>query len=205
MPVVWSAASLLAAADVAGVPSDEALVGRAQTGSAEARNELASRHRDSAYLLALQLLRNRDDALDVAQEAMLRFFSTLNQVQRGRPVRPWLLTIVRNQVRDLWRRRRVRHAESIDTGAETLAAQLVDGAASPEEDAYRRELRRSVWRALDELSADQREIIVLRDFHDLSYDEISEVLAIRPGTVMSRLHGARKQLRVLLERGNYHA
>jgi len=180
--------------------SDADLVNLAHAGAAEAREELARRHRGSAYLLALQMLGNREDAFDVAQDALLRFFTGLGQFASGRPVRPWLLAIVRNQARDLWRRQRVRRAESIEAAGAGLVAELVDASPDPEEAAYRRELRRRVWRAISTLSADHREIIVLRDFHDLSYAEIAQLLSIKSGTVMSRLHGARAQLRARLAR-----
>jgi RNA polymerase sigma-70 factor (ECF subfamily) len=156
-------------------------------------------------VLALQLLGNREDALDVAQEAMLRLFATLGRLTPGRAVRPWLLTIVRNQARDLWRRQQVRRSDSIDGGGEGLAAELVVRAPGPEESAEREELRRRVWRALSRLSEDHRDIIVLRDFHDLSYEEMAHVLDIKVGTVMSRLHAARRQLRERLTEDGYHA
>jgi RNA polymerase sigma factor (sigma-70 family) len=75
------------------------------SGDLDARETLAQRYRQPAYLLTLQMLSNRDDAMDVAQDAMLRFFTTLGSFDSERRVQPWLFTIVRNQVRDLWRRR----------------------------------------------------------------------------------------------------
>lgn len=186
-------------------PSDDELVARAWSGGAEAREELARRHRNSAYLLALQLLGNRDDALDVAQDAMLRFFTTLGRIEPGRAVRPWLLAIVRNQARDFWRRQRVRRTESIDADADGLVSQVVDGAPDPEEEATRADLRRRVWRAMATLGADHREIVVLRDFHGLSYDELAQAIGIPIGTVMSRLHAARQRLRERLVEEGFHA
>ena len=97
--------------------AEKDLVRLAQTGDTEARDELARRHRQPAYFLALQLLGNADDALDVAQDAMLRFFTTLHRFDASRPVRPWLFQIVRNRVLDLYRRRKVRKHDSIDQAA----------------------------------------------------------------------------------------
>ncbi len=169
------------------------LIVQARSGVAEAREELARRYREPAYLLGLQLLGNREDALDVAQDALMRFFASLDRFEEGRPVRPYLLRIVRNRVADLWRRRRVRRTESLDAG--DLSRQIADERPGPEESARRAELRRRVWQALSRLPAAKREILVLRDFHDLAYAEIAGVLEIPLGTVMSRLHGARKALR----------
>ncbi len=183
--------------------SESALVDQARAGHTGARETLAQRYRPPAYVLALQMLGNRDDAMDVTQDAMLRFFTTLNSFDSERRVQPWLFTIVRNQVRDLWRRRRRRPGDSAPD-ADSLTSQLVSPAASPEADLRRQQLREEVWRALATLSSEQREIIVLRDFHDLSYNDIAQVLGIPIGTVMSRLHGARRQLRARLEEGGRH-
>jgi RNA polymerase sigma-70 factor (ECF subfamily) len=145
--------------------------------------------------LALQLLGDPDDALDVAQDALLRFFSRLDRFQQERPVKPWLLAIVRNRARDLQRRRRVRRAEPLAGDAETYRPELVAPGEGPEGDLARRQLRRELWRMLGALAAPQREILVLRDYQDLSYAEIAQVLDIPIGTVMSRLHRARATLR----------
>jgi RNA polymerase sigma-70 factor (ECF subfamily) len=127
---------------------------------------------------------------------MLRFFTTLDRFDASRPVKPWLFQIVRNRVHDLHRRRRVRRHDSIDEVDEDgLSIELVDEDVDPERDASRTELRRHVWQALSQLSAAHREILVLRDYHDLAYAEIAETLEIPIGTVMSRLHAARKRLR----------
>ncbi len=199
---VDSPAPLLVAGDAG---SDRQLIDQAKAGEPAACDALARRYRRAAYLLALQMLGNRDDAMDVTQDAMLRFFSTLNSFDAARRVQPWLFTIVRNQVRDLWRQRQRRPADAIGE-SDALVGQLAAPQPSPEADLRRQELRQRVWRALATLSPDKREIIVLRDFHDLSYSDIAEVLDIPIGTVMSRLHGARRQLRARLEEeGGRHA
>lgn len=182
--------------------SEAELVRLARAGDAAAREELAERHRDSAFFLALQLLGNRDDALDVAQDAMLRFFKHLNRFDAGRPVRPWLFQIVRNRVLDLFRRRKVRKHDSIEASQDDddrAELQLVDESVNLERDAARSQLQKRILLALEDLSQAQREIIVLRDYQDLAYSEIAETLKIPIGTVMSRLHGARKRLRKILQ------
>lgn len=180
--------------------SDSDLVRRARGGDLAAQEALAKAHRRSAFLLALQLLGNRDDALDVAQDAMLRFFTTLHRFDPNRPVRPWLFQIVRNRVHDLWRRRKVRKHDSIDRENEDGPAyELVDLSIDLEGDASRTQLRRNLWQALGKLSETHREILVLRDYQDLSYTEIAQTLGIPIGTVMSRLHAARKRLRSIVE------
>jgi RNA polymerase sigma-70 factor (ECF subfamily) len=176
-------------------PAEERdLVRRARSGDAAACEALALAHRRAAYLLALQLMGNRDDALDVAQDALLRFFSTLHRFRGDDPVRPWLYSIVRNRCRDLMRRSRVRKHEPLEAEPDRWRPELVDGHADPHRDATQSELRRQVWTALAAISREHREILVLRDYQDLSYEEIAEVLGVPRGTVMSRLHRARKAL-----------
>ena len=175
--------------------SDQELVDQAGAGRREACETLARRHRQAAYLLVLQMLGNRDDAMDVAQDAMLRFFTSLGSFDRERRIQPWLFAIVRNQVRDLWRRRQRRPGERLGDAGEALARQLVDPTANPEADLRRRELRQRVWRALAELPAAKREIVVLRDFHDLSYSDIAQVLAGFKGSSQHVLAGVRVAVR----------
>lgn len=176
-------------------PADEPeLVRRARAGDAAAREALVVAHRRQAFLLALQLLGNREDALDATQDALLRFLTTLDRFHPDQPVRPWLYSIVRNRCRDLMRRGRVRRAEPLEPDGERWRPELVDGHADPHRDAEQAELRRRVFAALGRLAADHREILVLRDYHDLAYQEIADVLAVPRGTVMSRLHRARRAL-----------
>jgi RNA polymerase sigma-70 factor (ECF subfamily) len=184
----------LATLPAPGADAERDLVARARGGDAAAREELALKHRRDAYLLALQLLGNREDALDAAQDAMLRFFTTLHRFRADQPVRPWLYSIVRNRCRDLMRRGRVRRSEPLEGDGEHWRPELVDGRTDPHRDAEQAELRRRVFAALGRLAPDHREILVLRDYHDLSYEEIATVLDVPRGTVMSRLHRARRAL-----------
>jgi RNA polymerase sigma-70 factor (ECF subfamily) len=170
------------------------VVVRAQQGDDSARNELASHCQRQAYLFALQLSGNREDALDVAQDAMLRFFGALPRFDPSRPVRPWLLRIVRNLIYDRSRRRKVRPAEVCGIDPEVVIEPRAPG-LDPEALTARHQLQRVVWSAVQELSDDHREVVVLRDYMDLSYEEIARVLKVPRGTVMSRLHRARQKLR----------
>ena len=151
--------------------------------------------RQTAFLLALHLTGNREDARDLAQDAMVRFLGSRATLNEGEDARPWVLTIVRNLVRDRWRRQRVRPTDSLDAD---LSIELVAPGPNPEETAERRQLQRRLWQAISTLPTEKREILVLRDFHDLSYAEIARVIEIPIGTVMSRLHAARTALRAAI-------
>lgn len=178
---------------------DAELVQAARRGDRDAADLLARRYRRPAYLLALHILHDPEDALDVAHDALLRFFSHLDRVEAGREVRPWLYAIVRNRARDLMRRRRVRKHEPLASDdPEGAGVILIDDAPGPDAVAARRELQARIWRALGALDDKHREILVLREYHDLAYEEIARVLRVPVGTVMSRLHRARKALREVL-------
>jgi RNA polymerase sigma-70 factor (ECF subfamily) len=169
----------------------------AQAGDDPARDELARYCRHTAYVFALAGCRDRLDAQDLAQETVLRVFTALDRLRADRPLRPWLLQIVRNLMRDRWRRRRVRRLE-VPAGSPDVIPEPADPTSCPEAAAARRELQRTVWRAVSGLPARDREVLTLRDYLDLSYDEIAATLGIPRGTVMSRLHRARSHLREAL-------
>lgn len=177
---------------------DRALVVAARTGERRAREALGRRVGRAAYLFAVQLTGDRELALDLAQDGVIRFFRTLDRFDADRPIEPWLYQIVRNRVRDEARRDGRRPVDSLDAlldHGDTTPGPPTD---DPAIDVERAGLQRRIWQAVSQLSDAHREIFVLRDFHGLSYREIAETLAIPQGTVMSRLHAARTNLRALL-------
>ncbi len=144
-----------------------------------------------AHALAIQILGNADDAADAVHDAIESALTRPDAYdsQKG-PLKPWFLRVVRNRCIDLLRRRR-----SSDLPVE----QLHDPGPTPEE-ALRIDQRTQAIRCgLESISSDKREIIILRDYLDLSYAEIADVLRVAPGTVMSRLHRARLALKEALE------
>ncbi len=147
----------------------------------------------SAYNLARWLTRSAHDADDVVQEAFLRAYRFFPSF-RGTDARAWVLTIVRNACWTFLRASRARESaaplEELDEPADT--------AASAEEDLVRRAEGARLSRALDELPAEFREVLVLRELEELSYREIAEVVGIPAGTVMSRLCRARRRLQAAL-------
>jgi len=171
----------------------------AQRGDLDARELLAVRYRLPAFRLAMQLLGRPEEAKDVAQDAMLRFFTSLDRFQPERPVLPWLFRIVHNRVRDLQRQRLRRRVDSLDSYLEDTGREPASIRPGPEERTQRRQLQQRIWQALGSLSPKHREILILRDYQDLAYADIASVLGIPKGTVMSRLHAARRSLRHCLE------
>ena len=171
------------------------LIRTAHKGKHQELAELVGR---SAYVFALQLTSDSELARDVAQDSALKFFQHIDRFDAEQPIEPWLYAIVRNRVRDLSRREKLRKHESLDGWLEKGRVEPADPSAGPAAVAEHDELRQRIWASISELSEAHREIIALRDYQDLSYREIAEVLSIPEGTVMSRLHTARKSLREII-------
>lgn len=158
---------------------------------------LFDRHRQGAYRLAYGILRNQEDALDASQEAFLKAFRGLKRFDRKRGFAPWFFKIVRNAALDLLRRRRLRAERGEELAREEGPTSSVS--PSPEQGIAGQELGERLQRALGTLSAEHREIFLLREVEQLSYEQIAEVVGVAKGTVMSRLYYARQKLRQELE------
>jgi RNA polymerase sigma-70 factor, ECF subfamily len=148
-------------------------------------------HLDAAHNLARWLMRNEQDAQDVVQEAYLRAFKSFSGFH-GSNGRAWLLTIVRNASYTLLKKNRA--VDLSTTFNEEIHASDQD-VASPAAILEHVEDAELIGKAMDELPAEFREIVILRHQQDLSYKEIGEILRIPPGTVMSRLARARGKLK----------
>ena len=147
---------------------------------------------DHGFALALQLLGRHEDAADVVQDSLRKLIHSGQYNAHRGPKRPWFLKVVRNGALDMLRKRKPEDEEAL--------SQLKDIDPSPAEVAEQNELKTLIRQQLEEMDVAQREIVLLRDFHNLSYAEIAEVMEIRSGTVMSRLHRARKELRQRMRR-----
>jgi len=153
------------------------------------REELANLG-GGAHALAIQILGDSDEAADAVHDAFARVLSRPAAYDDSKgPLKPWFLRVVRNQCLDLLRRRR-RGDANID--------ELVDPGPQPDRRLESEQRDEQLRRALASLPLEQRQIVVLRDYLDLSYAEIAGVLQVAPGTVMSRLHRARLALREVL-------
>jgi len=136
-----------------------------------------------AHALAIQILGNVDDAADAVHDALTTALDRPGayRAEKG-PLKPWFLRMVRNRCIDLIRRRKP---------TDNRVDEIADPGAGPEQAAENDDRDRLLKLALASLDSDQRQIIILRDYMDLSYGEIASVLDIPAGTVMSRLHRAR--------------
>ena len=168
--------------------TDGDLVRATLTGAQEAFGVLVARYQRPAYLVALSVTGNPEDAEDVAQEAFLVALKRLEDNRDPDRFAGWFLTIVRNRARNLLRREKIRRTE-------TLSPDLSPGLGGPGEDLNRWEIREHVEQALEGLSEVRKEVLFLHDLEGWKHREIGKRLGIPDGTVRSHLHFARKYLR----------
>ncbi|MBI2918499.1 MAG: RNA polymerase sigma factor [Chloroflexi bacterium] len=179
-------------------PSDDepTLVGKARGGDVHAYEELIRRYQGVAFRTACLVLRDPSDAEDVVQEAFVKAFGALHRFDERRPLRPWLLRIVTNEARNA--RKAAQRRDNLST---RYAATQSQGRGDPsvEQTAIETERHEKLLAALDSLKDDERLIISLRYFLELSEQEMAEVLRCRHGTVKSRLSRAMARLRRVIQ------
>lgn len=178
------------------------LVRAAANGDQEAFAQLVRLHENKVYHLALRLCGSPEDAMDVAQEAFLAAWRALPDFRGEAGFSTWLYRLTSNAAIDHLRKTKKQQGDvSLDDDESRL--ELPDDAPGPQEAAEGGELCAAVAAGLDRLGDDHRQVLVLRELQQLSYDEIADALGLDLGTVKSRLSRARSALRkILLESGN---
>lgn len=187
---------------------DLRLVGLAKTGDARAFKSLVERNQGRLFAVAFGMLRDRDDAMDVVQDAFIKAHKKLAEFEGNAAFSTWLYRICVNLCIDRKRAEARRRSVDID---DVRASDLGEGniyagvdiapklsATNPLKNAKDKELGKEIGRALAELSEDHRAVLLLREVDGLSYEEIASALEIPRGTVMSRLFHARKNMQKLL-------
>lgn len=177
--------------------SDDAeLIEQTLAGRPAAFGELVHRYQDRLYNTVLHVVGNAEDARDVVQEALIQAFLKLDTFQGTSQFYTWLYRIAFN-VAATFRRRR-RQVASVDAVREMTGVEPVDGSARPSEQMEAEERHRQVHEAISRLGEEYRVVLVLREIEGFCYEMIAEMLDLPIGTVRSRLHRARSQLRAFL-------
>ena len=190
-------------------PSDEEAISRARRGDHAAFRVLVERYQQRAYRLALRILRDEEMARDAVQDAFLKVYASLGRFEGRSSFYTWLYRVVLNLCLDLRRRDRSgRHVEwaeehtPLSQGADPDSEEPMEGAPpSPHHVLERAELRERMAAAIEELPDAARRTLLLREVDGLSYEEIAQALEIPKGTVMSRLHYARRRMQKTLIAG----
>ena len=182
-------------------------IAAAQKGDQEAFAALVRLYEKRVLALTRRMCRNPADAEEAAQEAFLAAWQGLPFFRGDASFSTWLYRLASNACVDLLRREgRHRAAAGPSLNDEALNVDIPDGSASPQEAAERSELRQQIEDGLSALSPEHRQVLILREMHQLTYDEIADTLSLDVGTVKSRISRGRKQLRnFLLKTGNFSA
>lgn len=186
------------------IDNESEVLAAAARGDRKAFGQLVRAYQRRAYAAAYSLVGNRDDALELSQDAFVKAFKAMKRFDLSMPFYPWLHRIVRNTSLNHLKKKKRRGESSLDEMMES-GFDAHDPGHGPDDAASRLELLKHIKRAMDELTPEQQEILRLRHFMELSYGEIATSLEIPQGTVMSRLHGARKKLRIIMESLNQEA
>jgi RNA polymerase sigma-70 factor (ECF subfamily) len=184
---------------------EAALVRRCASRDELACAELVAEHQRMVVQLAVNLLGDRDEALDLSQEVFLRVFRTIHRFRGQSSLRTWIYRIAVNQARNrhrFWRRRHRADQVSLDQHVAAHGEFESGGELTPDRMLAQKLLADRLQRALDGLPFDQRTAIVLREIDGLSYEEIAYSLGVAIGTVKSRLTRARQALRLELREEN---
>src|SRR5262245_50095854 len=180
-------------------PTDEDLVAAVQGGDASAFDMLVLRWDRKIQGAAYRVLGSDDEARDVSQEAFLKAFRGLRAFKREARFSSWLYQIAINLCRDRLRRRRRREHVSLDDVCDGITPALRQKPVAVES-LERRDRERAVAAAVESLSEEQREVVVLKEYQGLTFPEISETLGVPLSTVKTRLYRALGQLKVELEK-----
>ncbi len=203
--------------EVAGAPSkaeqeeaaqsaaeDIALVERCQRGDSQAYNELVTKYRNRAYAMIYNMVRNEQDAWDLAQEGFVKAWKSMDKFRGQSAFFTWLYRIMTNAAIDFLRRKHIESGVEFDDqiGLKDIAPGSLTTpmqATAPHQNLTSAEIRVRIDEAIGKLSPDHRTVIVMKEIDGMQYHEIAEVLDCSIGTVMSRLFYARKKLQTMLK------
>jgi RNA polymerase sigma-70 factor (ECF subfamily) len=184
------------------------LVRRCISGDAAAWEEIVQRYHRRIYNVCYRFAGDSDSAQDLTQEVFIKMYRTLKTYDAGKGAfMTWVTTITRNLLVDHFRRTKVdRLTDSLDTvpseheDAQPVSDQIAGRSLPPDASVQTREAREMVHQALQKLSPELREAVILRDLQDMDYREIAATLRVPEGTVKSRINRGRAELARLLQR-----
>lgn len=178
---------------------------KAIAGDTQAFESIILAYEHNIYKIALKVVKQEELAYDVAQEICIKIYKKLHTYQFESALSTWIYRIATNTAIDEYRKLKRTNAKEfsfdqpITDGEDAISFEIPDEQPLPLEQVLQKEKKRYVWEALDQLKDEQREIILLKDIENKSYQEISELLDIQIGTVKSRLARSRIALKELLK------
>ena len=169
------------------------LVRKCQNGDVAAYEDIAAKYYRRVFMVILGVVHDRDDAMDVAQETFYRAFKNIKRFKGGSNFYTWIYRIAVNLAIDLQRRKK-RSSVDLKEDMDEVIVETEASGNDPFRELHDRRLGEKLLRAIDELTPDHKAVIVMRAVEGLSYKEIGRIMGCSEGTIMSRLHYARKKL-----------
>jgi len=187
---------------------DIQLVARARTGDERAFRALLEKYERAVFSICLRMVRNRDEAADLAQDSFIRVFGSLDRYNPAYAFSSWLFKITSNLCIDHLRKRRIvtfAMDEPVESEKGEFARQYESPDPTPDETFSRNEKMQKLEAGIAALPEHYRIMLVLRHQEDMSYEEIAESLSIPLGTVKARIHRAREMLKTILDDTDFFA
>jgi len=182
--------------------TEKRLVELSVSGDVEAFETLIQSHQKKVYNIALRMTKNPEDAQELVQDALVRAFTSIKKFRGDSSFSTWLYRITINVCTDFLRKRNKAVLISMEQGAAAndngQAMQIPEETPGPEELAEKAQLKELLRDAMDSLSDEHRQVLILRDMMDLSYKEIADTLNVNEGTVKSRINRARTGLKEII-------
>ena len=178
--------------------NDTSLIERSLNGDNSAFRELVEKHKKNVYYLAYDLTRNKEDAEDISQEVFIKAYRSLEKFRGDAKLSSWLYRITVNTYLSMKKRKSytaMKTNEDIENFVNTKAEMEHAGNVSPERETESGFIKKNIDKALQKLSDRERTIFIMRNYNEMSFDEIVEVLKIQPSTVRSANFKALKKLR----------
>ncbi len=182
------------------------IVALAKNGDHSAFEQIVTAYEKKVYNMALRYTGNPEDALDISQEVFLRVYRFLHKYKGESSLSTWIYRITMNVCHDTAGNKTNIYELSLDSKSDDdePTTEIADMRYDPEKELEKKHTRQLIQQAISWLDSDHRDVIIMRDINGLSYDEISNVLNISPGTVKSRISRAREKLKnYLLKSGNF--
>jgi RNA polymerase sigma-70 factor (ECF subfamily) len=181
--------------------SDEVLIANFQNGDVEAYNELVRRYKDRLTNFVYRYTGNYDDADDIVQEVFIRIYTSKHLYREIAKFSTWMYTIAVNNCKTRLARAKREKTFSLNDINDDNEKQydIPDECFSPDSEVNSQYLNKFIQKALDSISETYRELVILRDIENFSYEEISEITGLPMGTVKSRINRGREKLQILLK------
>ncbi len=174
-----------------------------QQGNLQAFEEIVELYEKKIYNLAYRMMGNHEDANDMTQEAFIRAYQALDTFRGDARFSTWLYRIATNVCLDELRKKSRRRTESLDqpiyTDDGAVSREIPDWSTNPDEALSKHQIQEMVWKGIQMLPDDQKNVLILRDIQGHSYEEIADITQVSLGTVKSRLNRARLALKDIME------